>query len=173
MKLCVTAVMFLLLMTLPVCGDIYTWTDENGVMHFTNEPPPIREGVKKQEEIKHDPSQYKEWDEKRKENYNRILESSPSADKNLKKEASPHSKANKSPGKVVMYSTPTCGYCKRARAFFTKNNIGYTEHDITTDKLANQRYRKLNGRGVPLILVGEKRISGFNEGLLRRLLGIK
>ena len=46
-------------------------------------------------------------------------------------------------------------------------------YDITTDKQARKRFKKLNGSGVPLIFVGEKRVPGFNEGLLRGLLGIK
>ena len=77
------------------------------------------------------------------------------------------------PASVVIYATPNCGYCARARAFFKKHAVSYTEYDITADKRARERYKKLNGIGVPLILVGETRVPGFNEELLRRLLGIR
>jgi hypothetical protein len=36
-----------------------------------------------------------------------------------------------------------------------------------------QRFKSLNGRGVPLIFVGDTRIAGFNKPLLKNLLGIK
>lgn len=35
------------------------------------------------------------------------------------------------------------------------------------------RFKKLNGNGVPPILVGNNRVTGLNEGLLRRLLGVE
>ena len=72
-----------------------------------------------------------------------------------------------------MYVTPTCGYCKRASAFFTRHNITYTEHDITADKAAFKRFKQLNGRGVPLIMVGNQKIAGFNMPLLKNLFGIQ
>ncbi|MBA3581601.1 MAG: glutaredoxin family protein [Gammaproteobacteria bacterium] len=64
--------------------------------------------------------------------------------------------------KVIMYSTSWCGVCKTAKHFFQKNNIAYSEYDIETSAVAAQEYQRLNGRGVPLILVGEQRMSGFS-----------
>ena len=40
--------------TLPEAGEIYEWIDENGVKHFSEEPPP--EGAKMVKEIKKIPS---------------------------------------------------------------------------------------------------------------------
>ena len=33
-------------------------------------------------------------------------------------------------GKVVMYSTSWCGYCKKAKNYFEANKIAYIEKDI-------------------------------------------
>jgi glutaredoxin len=55
---------------------------------------------------------------------------------------------------VVMYSTSWCGYCKKARRYFADNNIVYRDYDIENDRL--------DGRGVPVILVGDKRMNGFS-----------
>ena len=71
--------------------------------------------------------------------------------------------------KVVMYATSWCGYCKKARKYFRKNNIPYIEYDIERDASAHDRYKKLGGHGVPLILYGGKRMSGFNSGQFRRI----
>jgi glutaredoxin-like YruB-family protein len=65
--------------------------------------------------------------------------------------------------KVVMYSTGWCGYCKKAKRYFKANGIAYTEYDIEKDRRAKSEYDRLGGRGVPLIVVGQKRISGFSE----------
>lgn len=71
---------------------------------------------------------------------------------------------------IVMYSTSTCGYCKMAKRFFDKNKIEFTEYLIDSSGEANQEFRELNGKGVPLIFVGNTRIKGFNEKALRMAL---
>jgi glutaredoxin len=44
-------------------------------------------------------------------------------------------------GDVIMYCTPWCPACRRAKAFFAENNIQFTEIDITRDRVAAQRVR--------------------------------
>lgn len=71
---------------------------------------------------------------------------------------------------VVLYATEWCGYCKMTRAFFAANGIRYTEHDIEKSSEALSRHRKLGGNGVPLIVVGDEVVRGYNEMALRQLL---
>jgi len=71
--------------------------------------------------------------------------------------------ASKPAAKLVMYSTSWCGYCKRARKYFRKNNIPYTDYDIEKNTKAKQRYNKLGGNGVPLIHYKHKKMTGFSE----------
>jgi len=174
-RYCVRAVLVLLVLftAFPARGDLYTWVDADGVKHFSNAPPPDVQDVARQVEVKYTSDQYEKWEEQRKSNQTEILEKSRVDDDASKQEAAAGRQVAEQPGDVVMYTTSTCGYCARAKAFFTKYGIAYTEYDITTDKQGCERFKKLNGSGVPLIFVGDKRISGFNEGLLRRLLGIK
>jgi glutaredoxin len=72
---------------------------------------------------------------------------------------------------VVLYATSWCGYCKAAREFFAANGIEYTELDIERSSAAQQGHRELGGGGVPLIVVGDTVIHGFNQPELRRVLG--
>lgn len=71
---------------------------------------------------------------------------------------------------VRLYATDWCGYCKMTRAFFAANGIRYTEYDIEKSSDALREHRKLGGNGVPLIVVGDEVIKGWNEGALRQLL---
>ena len=64
--------------------------------------------------------------------------------------------------KVVMYSTNSCGYCKKARKYFKKNNIAFTDYNIQKNAKAKSEYKKMGARGVPVILVGNKRLNGFS-----------
>jgi glutaredoxin len=78
--------------------------------------------------------------------------------------------AARPPASVVIYATPTCPYCNVAKAFFEKHDIDYFEVDITSSEEGRRSFRDLNGRGVPLIFVGDTRIDGYNEQLLRNAL---
>ena len=71
---------------------------------------------------------------------------------------------------VLLYATDWCGYCKAARALFESNGITYVEHDIEKSSEALSQHRKLGGNGVPLIVVGDDVIKGYNEAALRQLL---
>lgn len=73
-------------------------------------------------------------------------------------------------GEVLMYTTSWCGMCQKARDFFDKHEIPYTEHDVEADREAYQDYRALGGRGVPLIFIGQTRIEGFDEAEIRKAL---
>ncbi|MBI4599507.1 glutathione S-transferase N-terminal domain-containing protein [Candidatus Uhrbacteria bacterium] len=74
---------------------------------------------------------------------------------------------------VVIYSTPTCGYCKLAKAFFNEHNIAYTEKDVAVDEAArDEMIAKTNQMGVPVILVDDAVVIGFDKGKLSQLLGI-
>jgi glutaredoxin len=71
--------------------------------------------------------------------------------------------------RVVMYSAQWCGVCKTARRYFQEHKIRYTEKDIERSKRARQEFERLGGRGVPLILVGRKRLSGFSAASFEKV----
>lgn len=64
---------------------------------------------------------------------------------------------------VVMYATEWCPYCAKARAYFKRTNTAYVEHDIEKSADARTEFKRLGGRGVPLILVGSQKMAGFSE----------
>lgn len=173
MKVLTAVFVLVFVLILPAWGDIYTWVDENGVKHFSTEPPPDGKEAERQTEIKHNSGYYNERNAQRKSDQADIIDEGRSKEALSGEENRGKRRIQNKAGKVMMYATPTCGYCARARAFFAKHGVAYTEYDITKDKQARQRYAQLNGRGVPLIFVGDTRVPGFNEHLLRRLLGIK
>jgi glutaredoxin len=65
--------------------------------------------------------------------------------------------------RVLMYATSWCPYCAKARAYFGKKGIAYAEYDVERSAAANAEFKRLGGRGVPLILVGREKMSGFSE----------
>lgn len=71
--------------------------------------------------------------------------------------------------RVVMYSTSWCGYCKKARKYFQQEKINYVEYDIEKDERARRLYDMIGGKGVPVILVGKKRLNGFSVAGFERI----
>jgi glutaredoxin len=70
---------------------------------------------------------------------------------------------------VVIYTTPSCAHCRRAKAFLRGRGIGFREMDIAGSARARKEFERLGGRGVPLLLIGDKRLDGFSE---RRFLAL-
>ncbi len=74
---------------------------------------------------------------------------------------------------VTIYSTPTCHFCGMAKEFFKTNNVAYTEHDVAADIEQRKAMIEKSGQmGVPVIMVGDKLVVGFDEEELRSLLSL-
>lgn len=74
----------------------------------------------------------------------------------------PPARAEATP-EVVMYATAWCPYCAKARDYFARSGIAYTEHDVEKSASAKAAFKRLGGRAVPLIVVGRERLNGFSE----------
>jgi len=81
---------------------------------------------------------------------------------------------DKTADKIIIYSTPTCPYCKMAKDFFKKNGVDYNEIDVATDAAKQEELFKKSGQmGVPVILINKQAIVGFDQAKLKKTLGLK
>lgn len=75
---------------------------------------------------------------------------------------------------VIIYTTPTCVYCKAAKEFFKEHNVSFTEKDVVVDIQARDAMVKKSGQlGVPVIDVDGNIVIGFDRKKLSQYLGIK
>tara|TARA_B100001113_G_scaffold352542_1_gene354246 strand:- start:5514 stop:5765 length:252 start_codon:yes stop_codon:yes gene_type:complete len=66
--------------------------------------------------------------------------------------------------KVVIYSTRICPYCVRAKNFFSKKDIEYTEIMIDSDiALMREMMEKTGRKSVPQIFIGDYHVGGFDD----------
>ncbi len=71
--------------------------------------------------------------------------------------------------RVIMFSTRQCGYCERLRGDLQRAGIAWVERDVEAS-IANQRaWRALGGRGVPLTLVDDTVVNGYNPARIVEL----
>ena len=66
---------------------------------------------------------------------------------------------------IIVYSGPMCGYCDAAKRLLERNNLEFTDIDVSTkDGLRDEMTRRANGRRtIPQIFFGEKHIGGYQE----------
>lgn len=84
--------------------------------------------------------------------------------------ASAAAPARRASAPVVIFSTSHCGWCTRAKQYFASKGVSYEERDIERSPDAEAEFKRLGGRGVPLILVGSEKIEGFDQRRLDQLL---
>ncbi len=72
---------------------------------------------------------------------------------------------------VIIYSTPTWPYCKRAKEYLSRKGISYIEYDVAADKdKAKEMIQKSGQMGVPVITINGEVMVGFNQAALDKLL---
>jgi len=71
---------------------------------------------------------------------------------------------------VVVLVTDWCPYCQDALEYLNRKNISYTAYDIETDPRGRNAFDALEGRGTPLILVGDQSVTGWDQNWLERML---
>ena len=75
--------------------------------------------------------------------------------------------------KVVMFSTPTCSFCNTAKRYFRENKIRFTDVDVSKDhKAAQDMQRRTGQQGVPVILINNRPIIGFDKNRIDRMLNL-
>jgi mycoredoxin len=81
------------------------------------------------------------------------------------------------PQQVILYATSWCGYCKKTRALFKELNVDYREFDIETSADGKAQHAALVARdggsgGVPVIVIGQTVVHGYDEQGIRSLLAM-
>lgn len=72
--------------------------------------------------------------------------------------------------KVTIYSTPTCQYCNQAKEYMKENEIDYKEYDVSSDAERRKEMIEKSGQmGVPVIVVGDDLMVGFEEARFEEL----
>jgi len=73
--------------------------------------------------------------------------------------------------KVVIYSTPTCPYCRRAKEYLSRRGIPYVDYNVAEDReKAKEMIQKSGQMGVPVFTIDDEVVVGFNQAELDRLL---
>jgi len=66
---------------------------------------------------------------------------------------------------IIIYSTPSCGYCKLVKEYLASKSIPFTEVDVVKEPSRQAEMLQKSGgvAAVPVIDVGGKIIMGFDR----------
>ena len=67
-------------------------------------------------------------------------------------------------GKVLVYTTEPCGFCRQAKALLESRGVAYEEISLTKDPAGRSNLVKRTGQMTfPQIIIGERVVGGFRE----------
>lgn len=71
---------------------------------------------------------------------------------------------------VVIYSTTWCPYCKALRKTLNQYQVPFTEHDTEKSLQGVLGFWALRGRAVPISVIGEEIIHGYDGQIITQAL---
>ena len=127
-------------------ATLYRWVDDQGVVHVSENPP---------------------------EGKMQVAEAVVGEAENKGPAAAPAGEKKEfrvRPAEVTIYTTPTCPWCHKAKAWLRDRKIRYREVDVTSDRSGAEEMVRISGQtGVPVIVVGGEVIVGFNRNRLNEI----
>jgi glutaredoxin 3 len=76
--------------------------------------------------------------------------------------------------RVIVFSTPTCTFCRQAKSYLRQQGVRFRDVDVSRDPAAARDMQRRSGQqGVPVIDIGGKIVVGFDRPKVDKLLGLR
>ena len=153
----ITAILLLGVLSAPLpfalSSEVYKWKDKDGNIFFSDTPPPTSGVDVEIKKFKEDSTERPKGKEDTSKPQSKIL-----------REKRSYGNIN-----IVMYITPWCGYCRKARDYIHSLNVNLIEYNIEKDKSRREEMLSKSGgsTGVPLIDVEGIIIKGYSPEAIK------
>ncbi len=78
------------------------------------------------------------------------------------------------PHRVLVFTTPTCPWCSRAKSYLRSRNVPFREIDVSRDPAAARELVRRTGQmGVPVVEIDGRPIVGFDQHRIDTMLGLR
>ncbi len=76
--------------------------------------------------------------------------------------------------RVIVFSTPTCPWCSRAKTYLRSRGVAFRDVDVSRDAAAARDLVRRTGQiGVPVIEIDGRPIVGFDQRRIDAALGLQ
>lgn len=65
--------------------------------------------------------------------------------------------------KVLVYTSNTCPYCTMAKDYLKEKGVEFEEKNVQNDAAARDELISMGYTGVPVLVIGEEEIVGFDR----------
>ncbi len=72
--------------------------------------------------------------------------------------------------KIKIYTSNTCSHCSAAKEYLKEKELSYEERNVSTDPSAKKELIEMGYMGVPIIMVDDDVVEGFNKNKLDEIL---
>lgn len=70
---------------------------------------------------------------------------------------------------VTVYTLPACVQCDSTKRYLAKNNVPYSEVDLSVDVEAMDKVKAMGYASAPVVMAGDEHWSGFRPDKLSGL----
>jgi glutaredoxin len=78
--------------------------------------------------------------------------------------------SNSSASSIQILVASWCVHCRDLEKFLQDQNLGYIRLDIEKDPEGRKRYQQLGGGGVPMVIIGNSVLKGFDKEAILEML---
>ncbi|MBB3111283.1 glutaredoxin [Paenibacillus phyllosphaerae] len=69
---------------------------------------------------------------------------------------------------AIIYTSTHCNYCKNVKQFLTDKGVAFEERNIDQNEAYAEELWNTGMRSVPVTVIGESKILGFNQTQLNK-----
>ena len=75
------------------------------------------------------------------------------------------------PPRITLYSTSRCPHCEQLKSLLRQHKVSFMEQNIERNQRAFREFQRHGGRAVPLLIIGQQVIRGFDRKKILKALG--
>ena len=69
---------------------------------------------------------------------------------------------------AIIYTSTTCNYCKQVKSFLSERGVAFEERNVDLDEKYAEELWNTGMRSVPVTVIGDFKILGFNQTQLNK-----
>ena len=80
---------------------------------------------------------------------------------------------SKSQPRILIFTSPGCSWCGAVKRYLREHRVRFREVDVAKDPDAARDLARRGHRGIPVVLINNRPVVGFDKEKINRLLGIR